>query len=305
MDTILVKIRVALGISLLVFLTWYFDLALDAVNFTDINLGWLTLAAFSITLSVVIGGFNLNLFVSQERTVPFLRFLPMFWVSWAFSLVVPGQLGDIASLPVLLRKHGFDWHTSLGRIMLDKLLSLLVIGLLALWGIFTLLNIFSFKTSEISWAVCIFFTSIILISLGLNRCCQLSVKCGKWLNFILKSYDELRNVIVAYPTRVVVNFILTWLKVFLVGVSYWAMFAAYGYSDLSIWQVIPLMAASSLVAYLPISFNGLGTVEIAGIVLFSILGIPEATILAVYLTLRIAVLCLAWVPSSIFILYSR
>ena len=64
----------------------------------------------------------------------------MYWVGWAFSMIVPGQVGDMMSLPALLRRYGYALHTSLGRILLDKLISFAVIIALALWGLPPLLG---------------------------------------------------------------------------------------------------------------------------------------------------------------------
>ena len=91
--------------------------------------------AMCICASTIIGAFNLNLFVSKGVTIPFVKFIPMFWVAWASSLVVPGQVGDVLSLPALLKKHGYALHASVGRMLLDKLISFLIIFLLGVAGL--------------------------------------------------------------------------------------------------------------------------------------------------------------------------
>ena len=65
-----------------------------------------------------------------------------------------------------------------------------------------------------------------------------------------------------------------------------------------------LVTVSLLVAYIPVSFNGLGTVEITGILLFSLLGLGEELVLSSYLVLRATVMLIAWMPSLLILALS-
>ena len=69
---------------------------------------------------------------------------------------------------------------------------------------------------------------------------------------------------------------------------------------------ITLCAASAgLVAYLPLSLNGIGTVELTGLTLFGALGLPPEKILAAYLWLRVATLAATFVPLLVLLLPMR
>jgi hypothetical protein len=59
-----------------------------------------------------------------------------------------------------------------------------------------------------------------------------------------------------------------------------------------------------LVAYLPVSFNGIGTVELAGVALFGTVGVPAAAVFSGYMALRAMVLVIAWVPAGLFLLHT-
>ena len=65
--------------------------------------------------------------------------------------------------------------------------------------------------------------------------------------------------------------------------------------------MVPLVSACALVAYVPVSFNGIGTVEMAGVFVFGHLGIPGAGVLAAILCLRLIVIALAWIPASLWL----
>jgi hypothetical protein len=99
------------------------------------------------------------------------------------------------------------------------------------------------------------------------------------------------------PARVLLNIGLTVLKVVVTGIAYWAMFNALGETDLTVLRVVVLATSAGLIAYLPISINGLGTVEAAGIFLFGQAGIGATTVISAYIGLRVLVLGIAWVPT--------
>jgi uncharacterized membrane protein YbhN (UPF0104 family) len=90
--------------------------------------------------------------------------------------------------------------------------------------------------------------------------------------------------------------------VILTGGAYWMAFSALGEKGHAFWAVTSLAMAAGLVAYLPISLNGIGTVEASGVAVFGILGIPPATVLAAYLVLRLLVFAVAWIPTAIWLL---
>jgi len=57
--------------------------------------------------------------------------------------------------------------------------------------------------------------------------------------------------------------------------------------------------SSGLVAYLPLSANGIGTVEMAGAGLFGEIGVSLPVVLSMYVLLRLANILLAWVPAAL------
>jgi len=133
----------------------------------------------------------------------------------------------------------------------------------------------------------------------------LSLRLPEAIETLLKSSTEAQLLIKRHPMLLGVNMGLTFVKIMLAGASYWYVFRALGYSDMRLIDVVPLVAASSLVAYLPISLNGMGTAEVAGIALFGSLGLPPSAVLTAYLALRVSVLILAWVPASLWLLFAR
>jgi uncharacterized membrane protein YbhN (UPF0104 family) len=54
---------------------------------------------------------------------------------------------------------------------------------------------------------------------------------------------------------------------------------------------------AGLIAYVPISFNGLGTVEVSAIALFGAAGVEAAAVVSTYVALRLITMAVAWLPA--------
>lgn len=299
-------LRALVGISILLLLIYFFDFKEIISEFREINVNWVYLVGLTILGSTLLGAISMFLLVSREDEILFFRFLPVYWASWSIGLVVPGQIGDVASISLLLKRLGFEWSAILARSLVDKVISLSVMLLLAIYGLTYIVKIDQIYSVTIYWVI---FGLILFVSIFAWKWKQFAelVKNKKLrvLNLIHKTLEEIVNTILNFPLRVFANVLLTMIKILFIGSAYWFMFKALGYSDLHVWDVIPLVAASSLVAYLPISLNGIGTVELSGILLFSSIGMPEATVLTAFLLLRVLVFILAWVPTSLVLFFAR
>ena len=93
------------------------------------------------------------------------------------------------------------------------------------------------------------------------------------------------------------NATLTLAKMALTGLAYFVVLRDTVAEAPSYLTITAIAHGAGLVAYLPISFNGLGTVEVSAIGLFAILGVSADGVLAAYLILRVLTLILAWVPA--------
>jgi uncharacterized membrane protein YbhN (UPF0104 family) len=205
-----------------------------------------------------------------------------------------------------LKRLGFEWSAILARSLVDKVITLLIMSALAIYGLIYFAKIDHLNSKAILWII---FWLVILSTLCIwmqrEFVRRVNSKKFKILKFTSNTLKEIANTVLNYPLRVIANFMITFFKIVLIGTAYWLMFKALGHADISLWEVIPLVAASSLVAYLPISLNGIGTVEITGILLFSYIGLPETTVLTTFLSMRLIVFLLAWLPASLILLIAR
>jgi uncharacterized membrane protein YbhN (UPF0104 family) len=95
-----------------------------------------------------------------------------------------------------------------------------------------------------------------------------------------------------------VNLGITIVKWLTLTVAYaWAL-RAFGF-EAPVFAAATIPVISSLVGYVPVSVGGLGTTEWTAVALFGRVGVPEATVLAVYLFLRAVLIVLAAVLLSL------
>ena len=290
--------QVGFGLALLSALVVHFDARHVLAKLGVADLRFITGAALLIGVATTFGAINAHLFINLDKRLPFFSFLPLFWASWAFGLVLPGQVGDVASLAALLRQRGVHLSATIGRSFVDKLISVLVMLAFAAIGLYRLPNI----DVSLNWLS----VPVLLIIAGLpwrRRVAHwASTRRGRMARFAISALREAKIAAIQHPWRLSGNALLTTVKIVLVGESYWCAFRALGYDGHDNFQVVFLAAASSMVAYLPISFNGIGTVEIAGVILFGWLGVPQAVVLSGYLLLRAMVLVIAWIPAGLWLL---
>ncbi|MCB1919469.1 MAG: flippase-like domain-containing protein [Candidatus Competibacteraceae bacterium] len=293
------KLRVAFGIVLLAWLIGYLDISSILKQLANLNPVFVAAAVLLILMTTCLGASNTFLLVNLEGQLSLTAFLPAYWASWAVGLIFPGQVGDIATLSAILKRRGLMLSQTLGRSLADKLISFALMLSFAFFGIFALPGV-----SLTGYWPLITLTPV-AFSLIYWRRTPLLYTLNRWqprlMDFLSQTFREILHLARHHSVRIVINISLTVLKISLAGAAYWCIFRALGYIDVALWRVIPLVAASSLVAYLPISFNGLGTVEIAGVALFSAIGINESSVLSAYLTLRIIVLTLAWLPVGLWL----
>jgi uncharacterized protein (TIRG00374 family) len=288
-----------IGLGLFGLLVWHYDPGLILEKIRTMSWQWVLLAGICILGVGIIGAVNVFLLVARDYKLTLTDFLPLYWASWAVGLVVPGQIGDLASIGFLLRRHSISLSKILGRAVLDKAISLSVMFSIAVIGL-----LFFVKGLNIAhnWLLGI----VVLFLFG-----------GGTVYFIMKSrwrhvFDvgnpglggaftrilrEFAQTVRHAPARVLLNIVLTVAKVIVTGIAYWAMFNALGVTGLIVPRVVVLATSAGLIAYLPISINGLGTVEATGIFLFGQAGIGATTVISAYIGLRLLVLGIAWIPT--------
>ncbi len=288
-------LRLIAGLAILALLVLSVDRDELISQLTHLRADYLLYAAACIVVATLLGSFNAYLVVAIDSTVAYTKFLAFYWFSWALGLVVPGQVGDVATLTLLMKKAGLDWSKIVARALLDKFISFVVMVSLAGLALLRFSDRIELETGTLSWVL----VTVLLVAAGAWYVIRRALAANEpaWVEKIRSGFLDLTGFMRRRPGLVAINVVGTSLKILLIGTAYWYVFRAGGAIDPPWFDVILLVTVSSLVAYIPVSFNGLGTVEVTGILLFSLLGLGQELVLSSYLVLRVIVLAIAWLPS--------
>ncbi len=294
-------IKAVIGLVLLILIINFVDSDKALLSLKHMHIKWLFYIIACIMCATFIGAFSAYLLMNRKGNIKWSLFLPIYWLAWAFSLVTPGQIGDIATITSLLKKQNIDWHLSLGRSLLDKLISFVIMTSLAITGLYiTSIQHLNYERFNTVYYSLIPLSGMVIYLFHSRIYYFFSPSHSGIRGLIGKTFLEAKLTVKLHFTKVITNIILTSIKILLIGVAYWCMFRALG-GDINLLEVVLLVPASALIAYLPISFNGIGTVEVTAVYLFNNIGLSTTTIITSYLILRIIVLLIAWIPAGIWI----
>lgn len=248
-------------------------------------------AFVAIVVGTVLGGWNCFRIAELRSHLPFRAFLPVYWRAWAIGLSVPGQVGDLLWMLWQLRGRTGSLAFLAGRLITDKLVTISMILLLAalLPAVFGWLPFPLWLLPPVATAVAV------VLLLWAARAAGRRFGANAWGGWRAR----LATVAGATeaPTRaLLINACVTGLKLVLTGLAYWAVLAPAATRDGRFLTVLAISQSAGLVAYIPVSFNGIGTVELSAIHLFGMAGFDPANVLAAYVYLRVAALAAAWLP---------
>jgi len=248
----------------------------------------------ALVAGTLLGAWNVYRIAGLQAAMPFARFVPVYWRSWALGITLPGQVADMLTTLWQLRGRTGDLSFVAGRLLADKAITFgAMLALAAMLPV-----VLDPARMPLSLALFTALVVVALLALALARwCVRHPALLPRWrwgarLQPVLRAAVEL-------PFDVAVhNAVVTAAKTLLTGLAYWLVLReiAPGAPHFSTTTVVSQTAG--LIAYLPISFNGLGTVEISAIALFRAVGLSSAVVLSAYLVLRVTTLVAAWLPAA-------
>jgi len=247
------------------------------------------IAFVAIAVSALLGAWNVYRIAELRPYLTFRAFLPVFWRSWAIGLTVPGQVGDMASTMWQLRGRTGNLSFLAGRLIADKVVSIGVIVFIASL-LPALVGHVAFPTSAIAP-----FVVVVLLAVGFVLARTFASRLGTKQRGRWRTRAEAVAQAAAAPfSFVAVNAVITAAKVLLTGLAYFVLLAAAHPSLHRFITVLAITQGAGLVAYIPVSMNGLGTVELSAVKLFGFAGYAAPDVLASYVLLRAASLAAAW-----------
>lgn len=254
----------------------------------------LLLAAAAIVTATLLGAWNCYRIAELKPALTFRQFLPVFWRSWAAGISLPGQVADFVATLWQLRGRTGDLHFVAGRLLLDKGITLgVMLALLALLPF--AVGVTGPLASFVAMAtLCVTAVAALALLDWVGHRPDLWPR-HRWTRSASSALAGARA-----PARLVLgNLAVTAAKTLASGLAYWAVLGSIA-SEAPGFGITTIVSQSAgLVAYLPISFNGLGTVEVSAIALFGAVGVDDASVVSAYLVLRTITMGAAWLPIAV------
>jgi uncharacterized membrane protein YbhN (UPF0104 family) len=258
---------------------------------------FLVMAAVTLAIWILLGATNMVVMLRPLVHIPFAKTLGLYCKGNMIALVVPGQVGD-AVIINFFRRYSVPISQGTTIFGIDKLITMLWYGIMTMVGLYLLGNEISIEalTPKISsfgiWLAVICF--LVIICSALYMILRQSRIGGRIRNWISLSFDYISMG----KKMILIDCCITFFRVFVLGCAYWFAIRAYGPPSFFLHTLcLPIMAG--LVAYLPISFNGLGTVEVSLVFLFDKIGIEAAQVVSAALTLRVLIVTLIGIGALI------
>ncbi len=276
---------VLIGLSILLICLYRIGFRNILASLSEMQPMFLAMAAVTLVVWILLGVMNMVVMLRPLVHAPFVQTLGFYAKANMIALVVPGQVGDAVLINFFRR---FSVPISQGATIfgIDKLITVLWYGIMSMVGIYLLGNEISMGvlTPEIDRfgvriAVGAFVVIICAALYIILRQSRTGERIRNWFSLSFTYVNVGKKMIL-------VDCCITFFRTLVLGCAYWFAIRAYGPpSSFLPTLCLPIMAG--LVAYLPISFNGLGTVEVSLAFLFSKIGIEASQVVSAALTLRI------------------
>ncbi len=280
--------RLAVGVGLLATLVLVVGPRQLAATFAAVEPVWACGVVALLCAWLLLGGFNVWLLINRLHPLELRIFLKVYLVSWATSLLLPGQLGDATQI-LFLRRHEVAMARSGAAYLVDKSISLGWLLLVATYGV-------GLHTPFNGGALLIFPVAFaVLGAAALFLLHRVRTREGSFWDRLKIRINRVGEHLWSFrhhPGTLALNISLTIAKWILLTFIYLGAFQAFGSSiDLLAAATIPVM--SSLVGYIPITMGGVGTMEWTAVALFDRIGVEAMVVVSAFLFLRAVLLLLA------------
>jgi len=276
------KLRIALEVLILVAIVAYIvsriDLAKIGEILSTLSYSWLILALLLNTTGILVTAYGLKILFDTVRFTSFMQWLKYFLMSFSVGLILPGKAGDL-SIIYFMKDKGFSIGESTAFTILDKLITIVVFGLVATVGIFTILSSAELYIGLLFLAV-IAATGAFLFSEPGRRVA--SKVLGKYAEKFQGFGSTFRTLVKKHRSRVLINVFLTAVRPFINGLVIILLFKAMSI-DVSLFYAILINAIALAASLIPLTPNGLGVREGVGAYLFSLVGVPLEASISMYL----------------------
>lgn len=251
-------------------------------------------AAAAIIAGTLVGAWNVFCIAGLRATMPFARFIAVYWRSWAIGITLPGQVADMLTTLWQLKGRTGNLSFIAGRLLADKAITfgeLLALAALLPWVLDPARMVLSLYLLA---ALALAALATLLLA---HWCAHHPLLLQRW-RWTARLQPIMAAAVDLPFNAALLNLALTVVKMLLTGMAYWLVLRAIAPVAPRFSTTTVISQSAGLIAYLPISFNGMGTVEVSAIALFRTVGIGSAVVLSAYLVMRATTLLAAWLPAA-------
>ena len=275
------KIRLALEIIFCVLILGFLISKIHIRETIDIlrnvDLFWIGIGVIVYLIALVITAYSLKVLFDSIKYTPIMEWMRFYLVGFSMGLILPGRAGDL-SIIYFAKQKGFDIGESTAFTITDKLITLIIFGIIAALGIFTILN-----STELYWGLlfallCIIAGSFLFTPIARRWVVKM---IGKYASTFQGFYKTFKNLLLHHKDKVFINIFITFLRPLGNAFLIILIFKAMGI-DVSFLYAILINAVTLIVSLVPLTPNGLGIREGVGAFLFSRIGVPLEATVAMY-----------------------
>jgi len=273
-------LKLIIGIAILAFVVYKIGIGQLSQSFSQFNPFYMIpiLAAYGI--QIILGGMRLDMIIRpMGKVISILKLCKYHLLSWSVGLFIPGKVGEF-SIIYLLRKEGIPLGKGTAVAIVEKITTLIALGLIALSGF---LLFFTIKEAVM--------LVIVLVALGVGFVATVTNKHVRRFvrKYILRKYDKLFSGFYSTLKKLLRDYgLLT--KVTIISIIKWIVGALPVYfaflslgATVPFWLVVVITAITVIISLIPISISGLGIKEGAAVILYSNVGIEGGFVLASHL----------------------
>src|SRR3989338_1070591 len=121
-----------------------------------VDLFWISIGLIVYLIALVITAYSLKALFDSIKHTPLMEWMRFYLVGFSMGLILPGRAGDL-SIIYFAKQKGFDIGASKALTITDKLITLIIFGIIAALGIFSILH-----STELYWGL--FFARLCIIA---------------------------------------------------------------------------------------------------------------------------------------------
>jgi uncharacterized protein (TIRG00374 family) len=305
--TLLLTAKVLFSVGLMIFLFSRLDLASVGATLRHASRPWLAAAALLLIASNLLGSFQWDRLLNAVGIrIPFWKVCVYYHVGLFFNNFLPANIGGDFSRMVDASRYGSSRAAAFSTVLMDRLIGTLALAGLAL--VTTLPAIDRFHLSLVYLSLVGFFAFSVTVLWAIFHPALLPalerVLARVGLGGLKPQLDDLADRLRNFKGE-------RWLLARLLGIATVVQVARIGVHVLvarALGLVIPLpyfflfVPLLAVIVSLPISLNGIGVRETAGIVLFGLVGVDRAGAFSLQFTTYLVAVCVSLLGGMVFLI---